>query len=56
MAEHQLRSQASRGGGYMMVNSEEEGLPPRRGVGPVGGDRGRENLSAEDEDTWDRLG
>jgi hypothetical protein len=29
--------------------------PPRRGVGPVGGDRGRENLTAEDEDQWDRM-
>ncbi|KAL7417545.1 hypothetical protein BDY24DRAFT_368046 [Mrakia frigida] len=43
---------------YTRVDAGEEmdAQPPRRGVGPVGGDRGRENLNAEDEEMWDRLG
>lgn len=48
--------QSTGGRGYDRVRDEpEEEEPPRRGVGPVGGDRGRENLSAEDEDQWDRM-
>ncbi|CDZ96752.1 wsc domain-containing protein [Phaffia rhodozyma] len=39
------------GAGYVPVQAE----PPRRGVGPVGGDRGRDGLTEDDEDMWDRL-
>lgn len=48
--------QSSGGRGYERLPVEEAvEEPPRRGVGPVGGDRGKENLSAEDEDQWDRM-
>jgi hypothetical protein len=48
--------QTSGGRGYERVRAEDEAEePPRRDVGPVGGDRGRENLTAEDEDQWDRM-
>lgn len=58
IAAHHLTSNATRSGtggrGYDLVR-EQDDEPPRRGVGPVGGDRGRENLSADDEDQWDRM-
>lgn len=55
-----LRSQSNVGdnnnASYSRVSESAEMEPPRRGVGPVGGDRGRENLDEEDEAMWDRLG
>ena len=50
------RSGSSGGGGYEPIFSDEQEEQPRREPIKIANNAGREDLSATDEEMWDRIG